>query len=119
MLGFRLKCFFPMASNNNGLPMPFLAVLDGLFADLHPLNFAVVTRAFSGEHVLLVVCRRASRDVGAADVADRSLDALVDGGRFDPCSSVDDPDSLGVLDPGLLGVARAIFLRFSGVFRRD
>ena len=100
--------------------MPFLAVLDGLFADLHPLNFAVLAGAFSGEHVLLVVIRRAARDVGAADVADRSLEALVDGDRLDPCSSVDDPHSLDVLDPGLLGIASATAtrLRFSRVFIR-
>ena len=98
--------------------MPFLAVLDGLFSDLHPLNFAVVAGASSGEHVLLVVCRRASRDVGAADVADRSLDALVDGDCLDPCGFVDDPDFLGVLDPDPLGITSATRLRFSRVFIR-
>ena len=98
--------------------MSFLAVLDGLFPDLHLPDFAVVAGAFSGEHVLLVVIRRASRDVGAADVADRSLEALVDGDRLNPCSFVDDPYSLDLLDPGLLGIASATRLQISRVFIR-
>lgn len=88
-----------MASDNEGFPMPFLGVLDGFFPDLYLPDFAVIAGSLSGEHVLLVVRRRASRDVGAADVADRSFDVLVNGNRFGPCGFVNDPNLFSILDP--------------------
>ena len=59
-----------MPSNSNGLPMSFLAVLDGLFPDLYLPDFVVVAGAFFGEHVLLIVSRRVPCNIGAADVTD-------------------------------------------------
>ena len=75
--------------------MSFLGMSNSFLSGFFLMNLTVVAGTFSGEHVLLAVGRRVPCDVGAADVADRSLDALVDGNRFDPCSLVDDPDLLG------------------------
>lgn len=74
-----------MAPYGDGFPMFFFGMSNGFLSSFHLPNLAMVTESFSDEHVLLVVGRRASCDVGAVDVADRSLDALVDGDRIQTC----------------------------------